>query len=78
LPGREEAATGIPVGGKVSRGAQTELVHGDLYGPVMPATPSDNKYFFLLVDDLSHYMRLILLSTNDQAATVFTAFQACA
>ncbi|WVZ61596.1 hypothetical protein U9M48_011448 [Paspalum notatum var. saurae] len=53
-----------------------ELVHGDLCGPVMPATPSNNKYFFLLVDDLSRYMWLILLGTKDQAATVFTAFQA--
>jgi transposase InsO family protein len=43
---------------------------------VTPATPSNNKYFFLLVDDLSRYMWLILLSTKGQAATAFTAFQA--
>ncbi|WVZ90555.1 hypothetical protein U9M48_036847 [Paspalum notatum var. saurae] len=42
-----------------------ELVHGDLCGPVTPTTPSGNKLFFLLVDDLSRYMWLILLSTKD-------------
>ncbi|WVZ90938.1 hypothetical protein U9M48_037188 [Paspalum notatum var. saurae] len=53
-----------------------KLVHGDLCGPVTPTTPSGNKLFFLLVDDLSRYMWLILLSTKDQASMVFTAFQA--
>ena len=27
-----------------------ELVHGDLYGPITPATPGGRKYFILLVD----------------------------
>jgi hypothetical protein len=38
-----------------------ELVHGDLCGPVTPATPSGNTYFLLLVDDRSPYMWLVLL-----------------
>ena len=33
-----------------------ELVHGDLYGPITPATPGGCKYFILLVDDCSRYM----------------------
>ena len=28
-----------------------ELVHGDLCGPITPATPDGRKYFILLVDD---------------------------
>jgi adenine/guanine phosphoribosyltransferase-like PRPP-binding protein len=28
-------------------------VHGDLCGPVTPATPGGRRYFLLLVDDLS-------------------------
>ena len=36
-----------------------------------PATPSGNKYFFLLVDDLSRYMWLTLLKTKDQAMQEF-------
>ena len=30
---------------------QLELVHGDLCGPITPATPSGKRYFLLLVDD---------------------------
>ena len=33
-----------------------ELVHGDLCGPIMPATNGGRRYFLLLVDDRSHYM----------------------
>jgi hypothetical protein len=55
-----------------------ELVHGDLYGPVTPATPSGSRYFFLLMDDLSRFMRVTLMSTKDQAMRAFIAFQALA
>jgi transposase InsO family protein len=53
-----------------------ELVHGDLCGPVTPATPGGNRFFFLLVDDLSRCMWLTLMKTRDQAMTAFMAFQA--
>jgi hypothetical protein len=53
-----------------------ELVHGDLCGLVTPTTPSDNRFFFLLVDDLSRYMWLAVMRTKDQAMSVFVAFQA--
>ncbi|WVZ59800.1 LOW QUALITY PROTEIN: hypothetical protein U9M48_009898 [Paspalum notatum var. saurae] len=66
----------FPTEAKYRAAHKLELVHGDLCGPVTPTTPSGNKLFFLLVDDLSRYMWLILLSTKDQAITVFTAFQA--
>ena len=35
-----------------------ELVHGDLYGSITPATPGGHKYFILLVDDYSRFMWL--------------------
>jgi hypothetical protein len=35
---------------------QLKLVHGDLYGPVSPATPGGRRYFLLLVDDATRYM----------------------
>jgi hypothetical protein len=35
-----------------------ELINGDLCGLVTPATPSSNKYFLLLVGDMSRYMWL--------------------
>jgi hypothetical protein len=33
-----------------------DLVHGDLCGPITPATSGVKKYFLLLVDDRSTYM----------------------
>uniref|UniRef100_A0ACD5UHC9 Uncharacterized protein n=1 Tax=Avena sativa TaxID=4498 RepID=A0ACD5UHC9_AVESA len=45
-----------------------ELMHGDLCGPVTPATPGGRRYFLLLVDDFSRYMRVVLLSSKGEAA----------
>lgn len=53
-----------------------DLVHGDLCGPISPVTPSGNKYFLLLVDDLSRYMWIRLLSSKDQASSEIKNFQA--
>jgi hypothetical protein len=53
-----------------------ELVHGDLCRPVEPATPSGNRFFFFLVDDLSRYMWVTLMASKDQAMAAFVAFQA--
>ena len=65
-------AAGHRVGGLVVRGLQRrtplmdqalwraeralELVHGDFYGPVAPATLSGNAYSLLLVDDCWHFL----------------------
>jgi hypothetical protein len=35
-----------------------ELVHGDLCGPIKPATHGGRRYFLLLMDDYSWYMWL--------------------
>jgi hypothetical protein len=43
---------------------------------VSPPTPSGNKYFLLLVDDMSRYMWLHLLSSKNQAAVAIKNFQA--
>jgi hypothetical protein len=53
-----------------------ELVHGDLCGPISPATPRGNKYFLLLVDDLSKYMWVAIIPSNDRAATAIKDIQA--
>lgn len=47
------------------------LVHGDLCGPISPATPAGKRYFLLLVDDHSRYMWVVLLKTKDQALDAF-------
>jgi transposase InsO family protein len=45
-----------------------ELVHGDLCGLVTPATPGGRRYFLLLIDDLSHYMWVVVLGSKGEAA----------
>ena len=44
-----------------------DLMHGDLCGPITPATPAGNQYFLLIVDDYSRFMWIVLLKTKDQA-----------
>jgi hypothetical protein len=55
-----------------------QLLHGDICGPITPATPSGNKYFLLLVDDYSHYMWVSLLPSKDAAAAAIKNVQAAA
>jgi hypothetical protein len=55
-----------------------ELVHGDLCGPVTPATPRGRCYFLLLVDDLSSYMWVVVLSSKGEAAEAIRRAQAAA
>lgn len=51
------------------------LVHGDLCGPIMPATPS-GKYFLLLVDDMTRFMWVVLLASKDEVAAAIKRVQA--
>jgi hypothetical protein len=55
-----------------------ELVHGDLCGPVTPATPRGRHYFLLLVDDLSCYMWVVVLGSKGEAADAIRCAQATA
>jgi transposase InsO family protein len=55
-----------------------ELVHGDLCGPISPATPRGNRYFLLLVDDLSRYMWVAAIPSKDHAMAVIKDIQAWA
>lgn len=51
-----------------------ELVHGDLCGPISPATSGGNRYLFLLVDDYSRVMWGYLLKSKDEAFEAFKKF----
>lgn len=53
-----------------------QLVHGDLCGPIEPATTAGNKYFFLLVDDFSRSMWVYMLKSKDEALEAFKKFKA--
>jgi hypothetical protein len=43
-------------------------MHGDLCGPILLTTPRGNKYFLLLVDDLSRYMWVVVILSMDRVA----------
>jgi hypothetical protein len=55
-----------------------ELVHGNLCGPVTPATPGGRRFILLLVDDVSRYMWAVLLDTKAAAADAIKRHQAAA
>jgi hypothetical protein len=55
-----------------------ELMHGDLCGPVTPATPGGQRYFLLLVDDLSRYMWVMILGSKGEAANAIRRVQVTA
>ena len=52
-----------------------ELIHGDLCGPITPATNGGRRYFLLLIDDCSRYMWLQLLTSKDEAAVAIKKFK---
>jgi hypothetical protein len=53
-----------------------ELVHGDICGPISPTTPRGNRYFIMLVDDVSRFMWVKMLQSKDQAADAIKQYQA--
>jgi transposase InsO family protein len=55
-----------------------ELVHGDLCGPVKPTTPGGWRYFLLLVDDVTCYMWVVLLTAKSEASSAIKYIQAAA
>jgi transposase InsO family protein len=53
-------------------------VHGDLCGLVAPATPRGRCYFLLLIDDLSRYLWVMVLSSKGEATDAIKRAQATA
>lgn len=53
-----------------------ELIHGDICGPIEPATPAGNRYFLLLVDDFSRKMWVYMMKAKGEAFEVFKKFKA--
>ena len=76
LLGRKVEEVAISQDGEVSRGGGARAGHGDLCGPITPATHRGRRYFILLVVDYSRYMWLQLLTSKDQAAEAIKWFKA--
>jgi hypothetical protein len=53
-----------------------DLLHGDLCGPITPATPGGKRYIMLVVDDMSRYMWAVLLANKSDAEDAFRKLRA--
>jgi hypothetical protein len=63
----KQRRTSVPVKAEYHVEQRPELVRGDLCDPISPAMPRGNKYFLLLVDDLSRYMCVVVIPSKDRA-----------
>jgi transposase InsO family protein len=52
-----------------------ELVHDNFCGPISPTMLRGNKYFLLLMDDLSRYMWVAMIPSKDHAAASIKEIQ---
>jgi hypothetical protein len=75
---RKQRRAPFPQVAKFRATTPLQLVHGDLCGPISPATQGGRRYFLLLVDDHSRMMWLTLLRTKDEAAEAIRRFTAAA
>ena len=55
-----------------------DLVHGDVCGPITPATPGGRRYFLLLVDDFTRYMWVVVLAGKGDASASIRRIQTMA
>jgi hypothetical protein len=74
----KQRRTSFPVKVEYQAERRIELVHGDLCGPISPTTSRGNKYFLLLVNDLSRYMWVAMIRFKDHAAAAIKDIQAWA
>ena len=77
LAGKQRRSS-FPLKAKYRSRQKLELVHGDLCGPVTPATPAGKRYFLLLVDDATRFMWLALLASKDEAEANIVRLKASA
>lgn len=72
----KQARKSFPLQSNFTATAALELIHGDLCGPISPDTPSENKYFMLLVNDFTRMMWVYMIKTKNEALSVFKKFKA--
>ena len=52
-----------------------ELIHMDLFGPTKTKSLNGNCFVFVLVDDFSRFMWVLVLEHKDEAFSYFNVFQ---
>ena len=68
----------FPAVAKFRAESPLELWHGDLCGPITPATHGGKRYFLLLVDDCTRFMWQVLIRNKDEAFEAFKKTKASA
>lgn len=67
----KQRRTSFPINASYRAEEVLDLVHGDICGPISPATPGCKRYFLLVVDDNSRFMWVALLRSKDEALESF-------
>ena len=53
-----------------------DLIHTDIYGPLIPTALGGYKYFITFIDDFSRYGHVKLIHEKFDSLNVFKAFKA--
>jgi hypothetical protein len=72
---RKQRHTSSPEQAKYRARELLDLVHGNLCGPITPTTSGGNKYFLLVVYDLSRYMWVVAIPSKDYAMAAIKEIQ---
>jgi hypothetical protein len=75
LVGKQHRAS-FPAVSSFRAATPLEILHGDLCGPITPATNAGKKYFLLIVDDFSRFMWIVLIRSKDEAFEAFCKMKA--
>jgi hypothetical protein len=75
LAGKQRLAS-FPQAAKYRATKPFDLLHGDLCGPISPVTPGGKHYIMLIVDDMSRYMWVVLLTNKSDAEDAFRKLRA--
>jgi hypothetical protein len=70
LAGKQRRAL-FPQAAKYRATKPLDLLHGNLCGPISPVTPGGKRYIMLVVDDMSRYMWVVVLTNKSDAEDAF-------
>jgi hypothetical protein len=75
LAGKQRRAP-FPQAAKYRATKPLDLLHDDLCGPISPTTPDGKRYIMLVVDDMSRYMWVVLLTNKSDGEDAFRKLRA--
>jgi hypothetical protein len=70
LAGKQRRAL-FPQAAKYRATKPLDLLHGNLCSPISPVTPGGKRYIMLVVDDMSRYMWVVVLTNKSDVEDAF-------